>query len=141
MEIWKDIENYEGLYQVSNLGNVKSLKTNKNLYYSRSTRTKNYLKVILVKNGTRKSYYIHRLVADAFIPNFENKPIVNHKDYNPMNNKVDNLEWCTYKENNNYGTRNLKILATSILNAIKEQYDNQEIIETAEKLKELLNKI
>lgn len=142
MEIWKDIQGYEGLYQVSNLGNVKSLKTNKNLYYSKSTRTKNYLKVLLVKNGIRKSLYVHRLVAETFIDNPENKLIVNHKDYNPMNNKANNLEWCTYKENNNYGTRNLKIKATNILIALKKHYNNnEEIIETAEKLRKLLNKI
>ena len=103
-EIWKDIKGYEGLYQVSNLGRVKSKR--KILSPSKGE----YLKVVLSKNGVEKVYTIHRLVAKAFIDNFENKPQVNHKDENKHNNVVDNLEWVTNKENMNYGTRNKRII-------------------------------
>ena len=104
-EIWKDIKNYEGLYQISNLGRVKSL------WYGREkilipVKLKNgYLRVILCKNGILKTYYVHRLVAEAFLDNPNNLPQVNHKDENKQNNNVENLEWCTNEYNINYGTR------------------------------------
>lgn len=106
-ESWKDIEGYEGLYQVSNLGNVKSLKNNKTkkekILKPFKTR-KGYLQVILCKNKTIKRFSVHRLVANAFIENPNNYPCVNHKDECGTNNVVENLEWCTYKYNTNYGT-------------------------------------
>ena len=109
-EIWKDINGYEGLYQISNLGSVKSLKDNHGNYTEEirngTPNNKGYLIIDLYKNGKRKHYSIHRLVAQAFIPNPDNLPIVNHKDENKENNNVDNLEWCTYEYNNNYGTIN-----------------------------------
>lgn len=109
MEIWKDIKGYEGLYQVSNLGRVKSLGRfhkfpNGGIYeikpriLKNATETSGYLFVALY-NGYRKQYKIHRLVAEAFIPNPNNLPQVNHKDLNKQNNRVDNLEWCTASEN------------------------------------------
>ena len=107
MEIWKDIAGYEGLYQVSNLGRVKSLGNNKNSkekilkpFFNRD----GYLLVNLCKEGKSKQYRVHRLVAQAFILNPEDKPEVNHKDEDKTNNKVENLEWVTSKENCNYGT-------------------------------------
>lgn len=100
-EIWKDIEGYEGLYQVSNMGRVKSVRKNIIL---RGGITSGYKRVLLCTNNIPKGYYIHRLVANAFIPNPNNYPIVNHKDENKLNNCVDNLEWCTQKHNVNYGT-------------------------------------
>ena len=104
-EIWKDVDGYEELYQVSNLGRVKSLYKKIGFYYrnekilSNCTQPNGYLAVNLGKNSiiTRKS--VHRLVAQAFIPNLENKPFINHKDGNKKNNCVDNLEWVTHSEN------------------------------------------
>ena len=106
-EIWKDIEGYEGLYQVSNLGNVKSLnyRQTKREKILKSVNDKDgYLFVSLCKNSVIKHYSIHRLVADVFIDNPNNYPQVNHKDENKTNNNVDNLEWCSPKYNTNYGT-------------------------------------
>ena len=108
-EIWKDIKGYEGLYQVSNKGNVRSLHYGKIKQLSIVKRSNGYLMVSLWNKMKRKHYLVHRLVAEAFIPNPNNYPQVNHKDENPINNSVDNLEWCTSKYNNNYGTRNQRM--------------------------------
>ena len=108
-EIWKDIKGYEGYYQVSNLGRVKSLSRKQrnwrcefvtkekilNPYYD----THGYRVVSLRKNNTNKKISVHRLVGKAFIPNTENKPEINHIDGNKENNVVTNLEWVTYSEN------------------------------------------
>ena len=114
-EIWKDIKDYEGLYQVSNLGRVKSLARKSKhsrgyiAYYKEKilapASIKGYLVVNLSKDGSNKRYYIHRLVASAFIPNPDNLPEVNHIDENKMNNSVENLEWCNHSYNSNHGTR------------------------------------
>lgn len=114
-EIWKDIKGYEGYYQVSNLGRVKSLarivyddKGNKHPTKEKilvgGKSYKGYRYVGLNKDGLYKRKAVHRLVAEHFIPNPENKPCVNHKDEVKTNNCVDNLEWLTHKENANYGT-------------------------------------
>lgn len=108
-EIWKDIKGFES-YQVSNLGRVKSLnynKTGKEQILTTNGKDKcGYLHVVLCKKGKHKDCFVHRLVADAFIPNPNNLPCVNHKDECKTNNVVTNLEWCTHKYNTNYGTRN-----------------------------------
>lgn len=113
-EVWKDIIGYEGVYQVSNLGNVKSLErkrfngrvlVNKKSQIMKQYILKNgYCSTRLYKDGKSKNHLIHRLVAIAFIPNPQNLPQVNHKDENKGNNCVDNLEWCDRVYNNNYGT-------------------------------------
>lgn len=108
-EIWHDIEGYKGLYQVSNKGRVKSLKWGKERILRPGINSSGYLLVKLCKNGVGLYKFIHRLVAQAFIPNPENKPQVNHKDENKLNNCVDNLEWSTAKENSNYGSRNERV--------------------------------
>lgn len=103
-EIWKDVVGYEGLYQVSNLGKVYSLISNKIIAFSK--KPKGYLIVHLYKNGVDKSKHIHRLVAEAFIPNPNNYPEVNHLDGIKTNNCIDNLEWCTKKQNMEHASKN-----------------------------------
>lgn len=107
MEIWKDIEGYEGIYQISNKGSVKSIprKGAKGGLIKPTADKDGYLCIGLNKNARRKTFKVHRLVAAAFIPNTENLPEVNHKDENKLNNCVDNLEWCTHIYNSSYGTR------------------------------------
>ena len=116
-EIWKDIEGYEGLYQISNLGNVKSVerivKRGPNFKPVRerllSVGDKDgYKHVILSKNGKPKTGWVHRLVAEAFLSNPDKLPVVNHKDENPANNCVENLEWCTHSYNNSYNDARIK---------------------------------
>lgn len=102
VEIWKDIVGFENLYKVSNLGNVKRCSSGRIL--KQLNGMDGYKQVSLCKNGVPKTYLIHRLVSQAFIPNPNNLPCVNHKDENKTNNRVDNLEWCTVKYNINYGT-------------------------------------
>lgn len=121
-EEWKDIVGYENLYQVSNLGNVKSLdKVIMRKHGERLTVrgrvlkpmiTKGYCYVRLTDCGNWKNERIHRLVAQAFIPNPNNLPEVNHKDENKLNNRADNLEWCTHNYNLNYGQRAKKFSAS-----------------------------
>lgn len=103
MEIWRDIEGYEGLYQVSNYGKVKNVNTNKIL--KQFLTDKGYCKVSLSNCGNEKHLRVHRLVAEAFISNPDNLPQINHKDEDKTNNRVENLEWCDCKYNINYGTR------------------------------------
>ena len=99
MEIWKDIEDYEEYYQISNLGRIRNKKENRILKPSKSG---GYYHISL-RYGNKKEMLIHRLVAKAFIPNPLNLSYVNHKDENKLNNNVENLEWCTAKYNNSYG--------------------------------------
>lgn len=119
-EIWKDIEGYEGLYQVSNTGKVKSLErtvwVNRGYYRTVQERivklskiSSGYLQVQLHKEGERKHYLVHRLVATAFIENTKGYTEVNHRDENKQNNCVENLEWCSRSYNSNYGTKNKRI--------------------------------
>lgn len=105
-EIWKDIKGYEGLYQVSNLGRIKSVLFRNNICTKErekiikiKTNKCNRQYVMLYKNGKRKNLIVHRLVARAFIPNPNNYLEVNHIDGNPKNNNVGNLEWCTKSYN------------------------------------------
>ena len=112
-EIWKDIEGYEGLYQVSNLGNVKSLnynRTGKERILKPGKTKRGYLYVALCKEGKPKMYQVHRLVLSTFNPveNMENLE-VNHINENKGKNYLSNLEWTTHKDNVNHGTRNDRI--------------------------------
>lgn len=99
---WKDIKGYEGYYKISDDGLVFSVRKNKVLKTSKTHY--GYEFIVLYAHNTEKTHLIHRLVANEFIPNPNNYPCVNHKDEIRNNNKVENLEWCTHKYNNNYGT-------------------------------------
>lgn len=115
IEEWRDVVGFEGLYQVSNLGRVKGLdrlvdtninNVNRRIHKGKLLKpqfnNKGYKRVNLCKNGNKNQAFVHRLVAEAFIPNPNNYPVVNHKDENPKNNCVENLEWCTQKYNMNW---------------------------------------
>ena len=118
IEIWKDIPKYEGLYQVSNKGRVKSYRKPTKFHCPDEFVLKNtvsnsgYAHVTLYDGKSRKKFLVHRLVAEAFIPNPEGLPQINHKDENVLNNEADNLEWCTAKYNNKYGTAALRAAIT-----------------------------
>jgi hypothetical protein len=119
-EIWKQVNGFGGIYFISNLGNVKTkgrtsfnhLTKTMSVFKEKirkQTLTKaGYLSIILKHNGDCYDTFIHRLIAIAFIPNPNNYPVVNHIDGNPLNNKIENLEWCTYKHNNLHSFRVLK---------------------------------
>ena len=124
IEIWRDIKDYEGLFQVSNWGRFKNLNyrnTGKQRFMNPSKDTNGYLKVGLSKNRKYKTCLVHRLVAETFLPNPDNKPCINHKiegdkgktlnmvifnEDGSIDEKRTTIEWVTYEENNNYGTRN-----------------------------------
>lgn len=96
-EIWKDIEEYEGLYQVNSLGQIKNVRHN---HILKGHKMKNgYITVMLSKNKKHKRKYVHRIVAETFLDNTDNYKIVNHKDFNRTNNNLNNLEWCSQKYN------------------------------------------
>ena len=124
-EIWKDIEGYEGLYQVSNLGRVKSLeridrlgRLKPGVILRPKVERGGYLLVGLHKEGKQKMFLVHRLVAHAFIPNPEGLPEINHRDEDKTNNLVDNLEYCDRKYNMNYGTRNERMTKNRVQSGI-----------------------
>ena len=112
-EVWRDVVGYDGYYQVSNRGNVRSVtrkdsigrKIGGRILKPRYDRG-GYLLINLCKNGKVRTKLIHRLVAERFIPNPESLPQINHIDEDKANNNVENLEWCTSKDNINHGTRN-----------------------------------
>lgn len=108
-EVWKDVVGYEGLYQVSNFGNVKSLGnefSRKERLLKPSLQTKGYVNIVLQKNGKRKKILVHRLVAEYFIPNLDKKLQVNHINGIKTDNRVQNLEWVTHRENLDHAIKN-----------------------------------
>ena len=124
-EVWKDVVGYEGYYQCSNMGNIRSidrlivnngvLGSKKNCFMRGRTLTpgkdtKGYAFVNLCKGGVQKSLSVHRIIATAFIPNVNNKPQINHIDYNPLNNYIANLEWVTQSENIQHSIEAIKLI-------------------------------
>ncbi len=101
-EIWKDIDGYENLYKISNLGNVKRIKKNGDYILKPKYDNRKYCRVILSKEGITRTFLVHRLVALAFIDNPLKKPYINHKNEITYDNRVENLEWCTNSENLKY---------------------------------------
>ena len=142
-EEWRDVVGYEGYYQVSNLGNVKRMtsvvrsclkhlngfKTVKE-HNMKLNLTNKYLSVCLHKNGVLKYKRVHRLVAEAFIPNPQNLEQINHKDENKLNNCADNLEWCSCKYNQNYGTRKEKREHSQVKEIQKIDPNTNKVLET-----------
>lgn len=151
-EIWKDITGYEGLYQISNTGIIRShdrlivIPPNPKSTYGFSyikkgqiikqiTDKSGYMKVLLYdKNSNRKNAFVHKLVVIEFVDNTDNLPQINHKDENKSNNCVSNLEWCTAKYNTNYGTcikrrSEKQIYNNNRVKAVAKIGDNGEIIE------------
>ena len=109
IEQWRPVEGFEGLYEISNFGRVKSLKFDKERILKPGKDGDGYLSVSLWSDGKRNAFKVHRLVASAFIPNPMGLPEINHRDENPSNNEVGNIEWCSRLYNINYGTRTEKV--------------------------------
>lgn len=125
-EEWRDVVGYEGLYQVSNMGRVKSLERQSSTFCQKGTMCTysvnekickqhtvgGYLMVHLSNNNKKKLVRVHRLVAMSFMPNPNNYPQINHINENKTDNTLGNIEWCTCKQNNNHGTRNKRMSST-----------------------------
>lgn len=144
IEEWRDIPNFEGSYLISNLGNVKSVErfkrnnagtqfVNERLLVLTPDKD-GYLRVCLSKDGLHYLKSVHRLVAEAFIPNPDNLPVINHKNEDKQDNRVENLEWCTVKYNTNYGngmrkmaiTQGRPVLQLNNGHIVEEFYSTQE---------------
>lgn len=110
-EVWKDIEGFEGLYQVSNYGRIKSLHARKGTgkLIMKPKNSRGYQVIKLAGRNGKKFFSIHRLVAKTFMPNPHNLPCVNHKNENKADNRVENLEWCSVRYNNMFGTRTKRV--------------------------------
>ena len=137
IEIWKDIKDYEDLYTISNYGKIKRKKDN--YIFKENKNSRGYRVITLTKNKIEKSYSVHRLVAETFIPNIYNLPQINHKDGNKMNNKVNNLEWCNQSYNMKHAYKNgLEIKKCKKVN----QYDlDNNLIMTWNSVKEASKKL
>ena len=139
--IWKNIQNYEDLYQISSTGLVKSLERKIIIYNKevllkekilKQDDTKGYKRVTLSKNGKTKRFLVHRLVATHFLKNLENKPMVNHIDNNPSNNNLNNLEWVTHSENMIHAQKQNRLFNSQSLGGIQgSEINKNKVIEKA----------
>jgi len=138
MEYWKDIEGYEGNYQVSSTGKIRSVQrivkrgNNFKPVCERLLRyrvNKGYAYVVLSLRGKTRTVWIHKVVASTFIPNPNNFPCVNHKDENKLNNCVENLEWCTWSYNNSYNDLRIRASISKRKPIIQYTKDNEFIRE------------
>lgn len=114
MKLWTAIPNYEGLYEINTKGEIRSLHnrySNETVILKQGVGSKGYKNVTLCKNGHQTTFNVHRLVALVFLPNPDSLPCINHKDEDKTNNDVSNLEWCSYYQNNVYGSRLTKSAA------------------------------
>lgn len=128
IEKFKPVKGYAGIYEISNLGRVKSISriierkdgntrvTEDRIILPFLTKC-GYHQIVLCKDGVRKKHYIHRLVANAFIENPDKLPIINHKDENKLNNRVDNLEWCSAYYNLRYGKMQAKLVKINVIDS------------------------
>lgn len=128
-EIWKPIKGYEGIYEVSSFGRIKSISRKRGFIKGKTRILKpiikdnGYAQINLYKDNIYTRHYIHRIVAQEFIQNKNNLPCINHKDYNKLNNSIDNLEWCSYSHNNSYS--NCQAIAGKTKRIPIVQYDLQ----------------
>lgn len=120
----KDLKGYEGLYDITTYGEIFSKRNGKKL--KKTSVHNGYYRVNLTKEKKHKMHFVHRLVAETFIPNPENKPFINHIDGNPRNNRVSNLEWCTTKENSEHAVKNS--LYPSGMDASSGKFTNEQIL-------------
>lgn len=144
IEKFKPVKGYAGIYEISNLGRVKSLSriierkdgntrvTEDRIILPFLTKC-GYHQIVLCKDGVRKKHYIHRLVANAFLPNLNNLPIINHKDENKLNNRVDNLEWCSAYYNTRYGKLQKRLVKINIIDSKGDVVDLVEGIRECER--------
>lgn len=146
VEKFKPVKGYAGIYEISNMGRVKSLSRviERNDGNTRVTEDRiilpfttkaGYSQIVLCKDGVKKKHYIHRLVALAFIPNDNpiEKIVVNHKDENPINNNVGNLEWCTQRYNMRYGKMQAKLIKINVIDSKGDVVDLVEGIRECER--------
>ena len=135
-EIWVDIKDYRGIYQISNMGRVKSFHKNRERILKNAIGTTGYYYVQLYKNCAFKNEKVHRLVARAFTPNPSNLPCVNHIDSNKLNNCIKNLEWCTHGENITHAIKNGRRTYKSGDNHYLTKYSDDFIIDCVKKYSE-----
>lgn len=133
IEEWKDVPNYEGLYQVSNFGRVKSFRKSSKFrcqseyILKPNVASHGYAEVTLYNKTVRRKFLVHRLIASVFLPNPNNFPQINHKDENKLNNAVNNLEWCSAEYNNAYGTARIRKIDTVSIPVEQTTYDGKVI--------------